>query len=153
MKSQEVKFLNSQKLLASRAGSSKQTIARTAFTQPAIEIEWIAIDVLNRPPPWSSLGEQFLRFSKNYLSWFNRIFLLFDERESCVFQIFLLRSIKAYLWPNNINFNSVDFSERRPEEVISFFWHSVYIYREYILWGISDKISQHDLEVIMILRK
>ena len=41
MKSQEVNFQKSQKLLASRAGSSKQTIARTAFTQPAIEIEWI----------------------------------------------------------------------------------------------------------------
>ena len=25
-----------------------------------------------------------------------------------------------------INFDSVDFSERRPEEVISFFWRSVY---------------------------
>ena len=32
MKSQEVNFQKSQKLLASRAGSSKQTIARTAFT-------------------------------------------------------------------------------------------------------------------------
>ena len=45
MKSQEVNFQKSQKLLASRAGSSKQTIARTAFTQPAIiEIEGIAIE-------------------------------------------------------------------------------------------------------------
>ena len=44
MKSLEVNFQKSQKLLASRAGSSKQTIARSAFTQPAIEIEWIAID-------------------------------------------------------------------------------------------------------------
>ena len=26
-----------------------------------------------------------------------------------------------------INFDAVDFSERHPEEVISFFWHSVYI--------------------------
>ena len=25
-----------------------------------------------------------------------------------------------------INFDDVDFSERRPEEVISFFWRSVY---------------------------
>ena len=41
MKSQEVNFQKSQKMLA---GSSKQTIARTAFTQPAIEIEWIAIE-------------------------------------------------------------------------------------------------------------
>ena len=75
----------------------------------------------------SSLGEQFLRFSKNYLSWFNRIFLLFEVRKSCVFQIFLLRSIKAYLCLNIINLDSVDFSERRPEEVISFFWRSVYV--------------------------
>ena len=81
---------------------------------------------MNRPPPWSSLGEQFLRFSKNDLSWINLNFLLFDTRKSCVFQIFLLTSIKAYLCPNIINFDSVDFSERRPEEVISFFWRSVY---------------------------
>ena len=39
MKSHEVNFQKSQKMLASRAGSSKQTITRTAFTQPAIEIE------------------------------------------------------------------------------------------------------------------
>ena len=35
--------------------------------------------------------------------------------------IFLLRSIKAYLCPNMINVDAVDFSERHPEEVISFF--------------------------------
>ena len=54
-------------------------------------------------------------------------FLLFEARISCVFLIFLLRSIKAYLCPNMINFDAVDFSERHPEEVISFFWRSVYI--------------------------
>ena len=32
MKLQEVSFLKSQKLLASRAGNSEQTIARTVFT-------------------------------------------------------------------------------------------------------------------------
>ena len=59
----------------------------------------------------SSLGEQFLRFSKNYLSGFHRIFLVFVKRKSCVFQIFLkiLRTIKAYLCPNMINFNIMDF--------------------------------------------
>ena len=72
-------------------------------------------------------SEQFLQFSKNDLLWFNLIFLIFDMRKSCVFQIFLSRRIKAYLCPNIINFDSVDFSERRPEEVISFFWRSVYI--------------------------
>ena len=44
MKSQEVNFQKSQKLLASRAGSSKQTKVCMAFTLPAIEIEWIAIE-------------------------------------------------------------------------------------------------------------
>ena len=45
--------------LTSRAGSSKQTIARTAFSQPAIEIEWIAIESseyavkVRRHKPWS----------------------------------------------------------------------------------------------------
>ena len=44
MKSQDVNFQKSQKLLASPAWSSKQIKAGTAFTQPAIEIEWIAIE-------------------------------------------------------------------------------------------------------------
>ena len=51
----------------------------------------------------------------------NPHFLLFDARKSDVFQIFLLRSIETCLYPNIINFDSVDFSECRPEEVISFF--------------------------------
>ena len=33
--------------------------------------------------------------------------------------------IIAYLCLNMINFDAVDFSERRSEEVISFFWRSV----------------------------
>ena len=33
----------------------------------------------------------------------------------------------AYLCLNMINFDAVDFSERRSEEVISFFWRSVYV--------------------------
>ena len=76
----------------------------------------------------SSLGEQFLRFSKNYLPGFHRVFLLFDARKKNFLQIFLLRSIKAYLCSNIIDFDSVDFSEHRPEEVISFFWRSVYFF-------------------------
>ena len=41
----------------------------------------------------------------------------------------LIKSIKAYLSPNTcmINFDAVDFSELRSEEVISFFWRSVYM--------------------------
>ena len=32
-----------------------------------------------------------------------------------------------YLCPNMTNFDAMDFSERRSEEVISFFWRSMYI--------------------------
>ena len=38
MKSQEVNFQKSQKLLASRAGSSKQTIARTRLRNPPLKL-------------------------------------------------------------------------------------------------------------------
>ena len=40
--------------------------------------------------------------------------------------MFLLRSIKAYLCLNMINFDAVNFSERHSEEVMSFFRCSVY---------------------------
>ena len=82
-----------------------------------------SLNVLNRPLPWSSLGEQFLRFrkitSRNLTAFFSFLIRFFLG----VFEIFLLRSIKANLCPNTciINFDIVDFSERRPEEVISFF--------------------------------
>ena len=69
----------------------------------------------------------FCDFRKMTFLWFNRIFSFLTPKISCVYQIFLLRSIKAYLCPNIIHFDGVDFSERRPEEVISFFWRSVYL--------------------------
>ena len=40
-----------------------------------------------------------------------------------------------------INFDEVDFSERRSEEVISFFWHSVYIACVYLY--VSVGVSLH----------
>ena len=63
MKSQEVRFQKSQ-LLSSLAGSLPRTEAVTGVTYPVIEIKRIAIECYYRPPPWSSLCEQFLRFSK-----------------------------------------------------------------------------------------
>ena len=44
VKSQEIIFEKSQKVLASRAGSSPQTKAGMVVTWHAIEIEWIAIE-------------------------------------------------------------------------------------------------------------
>ena len=72
------------------------------------------------------LVSSFCNFRKMTFHDLTPVFSLFDARKSCVFQIFLLRSIKAYVCPNIIKFDSVDFSGRRPEEVISFFWRSVY---------------------------
>ena len=125
MKSQEVNFQKSQKLLASPAWSSKQTKAGTAFYVTRcwnwMNSYWMF---------WKAASMELARWAVSAIfeKWpfmISPIFLLFDTRKSCVFQIFLLRSIKAYLCPN-IDFDSVDFSERRPEEVISFFWCSVY---------------------------
>ena len=66
----------------------------------------------------------------------------FLMRENLVFlKIFLLKSIKAYLCPNIINFDSVNFSERRPEEVISFFWRSVY-FNHSLSQVYKDEVSQ-----------
>ena len=69
---------------------------------------------------------EFLRCLKNYLTWFNRIFLISNTRKYCVFQIFLLGIIQAHLCPNIINFDALDFSERRPEEVMFLLTLSVY---------------------------
>ena len=127
MKSQEVNFQKSQKLLASRAGSSKQTKAAVDSVYVTRHWNWMNsywmfwIGRLRGARSVSSFCDL-----KKITSWFHHIFLLFDTRKSCVFQIFLIRSIRDYLCPN-INFDSVNFSERRPEEVISFFWRSVYV--------------------------
>ena len=49
----------------------------------------------------------------------------------------LTSAFKAYLCPNVINFNAVDFSECRSEEVIRFFWRSVY----FVIYS-SDKWNE-----------
>ena len=57
-------------------------------------------------------------------------FFSFLKRENIVFfnfQIILLRGIKACV-QILFYFYSVDFSEPHPEEVISFFWRSVYMF-------------------------
>ena len=38
-----------------------------------------------------------------------------------------------------INFESVDFSEHHPEEVVSFFWRSVYIFGMMKLKNVSNE--------------
>ena len=49
-----------------------------------------------------------------------------------------------------INFDAVDFSERRPEEVISFFWRSVYYQMMYTYnTCLYAKIDDHISEIIV----
>ena len=56
-------------------------------------------------------------------------FFSFTAKEIFKFVLMcVIRRIIAYLCLNMINFDAVDFSERRSEEVISFFWRSVYMY-------------------------
>ena len=44
-----------------------------------------------------------------------------------------------------INFDGVDFSERRPEEVISFFWRSVYVGILAKIWKQISKIINYEI--------
>ena len=52
--------------------------------------------------------------------------------------MFLLRGIKAYLCPNIINFDAVDFSEPRPEEVMFLLMLSVY---QFMLFAYNQRFG------------
>ena len=85
---------------------------------------------------WRPGGEEFLWFLKNDLLQFHRIFSILAQVHLFVL---LKRSIKAYLCPNMINFDAVDFSERHSKEVISFYWRSEYL--QNIMGGLEKKHS------------
>ena len=127
MKSQEVNFQKSQKLLASLAGQE--------FEADNSPYGVYATRHWNRMNSYWMFWIGCVRGARSVSSFcdfrkmtFRDLTVLFSflMRENLVFQIFLLKSIKAYLCPNIIHFNGVDFSERRPEQEISFFWRSVY---------------------------
>ena len=80
-------------------------------------------------------GEQFLWFLKNDLFWFHCIILLFDSSKRLFFEMCLVRSTIANLCPIMSHSNALDFSERRSEDVISFFWRSVYYIHVCTIYG------------------
>ena len=80
--------------------------------------------LLRTPSP---RGKQFLWFLKIDLLRFHRIYLLFDWSKLCFLDV-LIRINLPNLCPNMNHFDAVDFSECHSEEVISFFWCSVYMY-------------------------
>ena len=80
---------------------------------------------LLRTPSWR--GEQFLWFFKIDILRFHRIYLHSDWNKLLfVFYICLLRTNLPNLCPNMIHVDALDFSECHSEEVVSFFWCSVY---------------------------
>ena len=101
--------------------------------------------LLRSPSP---RGKQFLWFLKIDLLRFHRIYLLFDWSNLLVFELCLLRINLPKLCPNMIHGDALDFSEWHSEEVISFFWRSVYILAQHwtITWKkkkISVPVSDH----------
>ena len=81
--------------------------------------------LLRTPGPW---GKQFLWFLKTDLLRFHPIYLLLDWIKLLFFYMCLLRINLPNICPNMNHFDAVDFSECHSEEVISFFWRSVYIH-------------------------
>ena len=71
-------------------------------------------------------GEQFLWFLKNDLLRFRLIFLFLDSSKHLFLEMCLVRSIIVNLRPIMIHVNALEFNGCRSEEVISFFWRSVY---------------------------
>ena len=63
----------------------------------------------------------FCTFLKSDLLRFRHVFLLFGKSNLLIFQMCFIRRTIAYLCLNMINFDAVDLSEHRSEEVISFF--------------------------------
>ena len=126
VKMQEVIFEKSQKLLSSQARSSARTIAKySSYTthlwnwMNSYWMFWIG------GLPWRFSASSFCDFWKITDLQFH-IFLLSDKSNPLIFQMCFIRRTIAYLCQNMINFDVVDFCERRFEEVTSFFWRSVY---------------------------
>ena len=61
------------------------------------------------------------------------LFYSFLTQANVIFLMCLVRSIIANLSPIMIHFDALDFNVCRSEEVISFFWRSVYVYHDFYL--------------------
>ena len=121
MKSQEVIFLKSQKLLASRTRSSVRTIASKGGYITSLWNWMFWIDGLS----WRFSASSFCDFEKSPFA-ISSHFSPFLLKQTLIFQMCFIRRTIAYWCLNMLNFDAMDFSERRSEEVISFFWRSVY---------------------------
>ena len=131
VKSGKVIFLKSQKLLTERAlselhgGGLFRTFNSYSFNfNGGLRKRRSGYCLLRTPSP---RGKQYLWFLKIDLLRFHRIYLLFDWRKLLFFWMCLLRIKLPYLCLNMNHFDAVNFNECHSEEVISFFWRSVYL--------------------------
>ena len=76
---------------------------------------------------WRFSGSHFSEHWKITFCDFIAFFSFLAKATFWFFQMCFTKRTIAYLCLNMINFDVVDFSERRSEEVISFFWRSVYL--------------------------
>ena len=88
-------------------------------------------------------GKQFLRFLKTDLLRFHSIYLLFDWIKLLFFYMCLLRKNLHNMCQNMNHFDAVDFSEWHSEEVISFFWRSVYIPQPNLLSAVMQLFIEY----------
>ena len=72
-------------------------------------------------------GEQFLWFKKNDLLRFHLFYSFLTQSNVCSLRYAWKGETIANLCPVMIHFNALNFNECRSEEVIRFFWRSVYI--------------------------
>ena len=77
------------------------------------------------------------------------IYLLFDWGKILIFQMCLLRINLPNLCPNMNHFDAVNVSECDYEEVVSFFWRSVYILLCYM--NFTYRPAYHSLYLIALL--
>ena len=134
---------NHRNCLPPRPGvCSRQKPVRLLHNPPLKSNEYL-LHVVNRLPPWSSLGEQFLWFSKNNLLRFHQIFSLLTEVNFLnIFIMFSLRSFNAYLCPNMIHFDALDFSERRSKEVMFLLMLSIVVNRNHFFLTLRASSAQ-----------
>ena len=103
------------------------------ITYPAIEFEWIAIEVFESQRGGKGAVSVILKLD---LLWFEGIYLIFGTFDFFVFLTWVMRGTVANINSKIIQFDAVDFSGHHSKK-LCFFWRSVYIIRTRTLFVIQ----------------
>ena len=96
------------------------------FHAPSLITNWLIVWIGGLSWRFSLSLSSFCDFFKMTICDFIAFFSFLARANLFIFQMCFIRRTLAYLCLNMINFDAVDFSEHRSEEVIGFFWRSVY---------------------------